>query len=95
MQELRLDVFENRVVWRIFGRLRKEAGENRSVRKFINPTLPQICFTSDRIKVDEIFGHVASIIKLNAYIILIGKRGGKRALVRPRRRWENGITVVL
>jgi hypothetical protein len=31
----------------------------------------------------------------NAYNILVGKIGGKRPLVRPRRRWQNNISLDL
>jgi hypothetical protein len=31
----------------------------------------------------------------NTYKILVGKPDGKRQLVRPRRRWEDNITVDL
>jgi hypothetical protein len=31
----------------------------------------------------------------NVYRVLMGKPEGKRSLGRPRRRWENGIRMVL
>jgi hypothetical protein len=31
----------------------------------------------------------------NVYRVFMGKPGGKRPLVRPRRRWEDGIKVDL
>jgi hypothetical protein len=38
-------------------------------------------------------GHVARTGEMrNAYIMLIGKSEGKRALVRPRRRWRTILT---
>jgi hypothetical protein len=33
--------------------------------------------------------------KKNAYIILVGKRDGKRPLGRPRRNWEDNIRMDL
>jgi hypothetical protein len=33
--------------------------------------------------------------KRNAYMILVGKPGGKRPQGRPRRRWENNIKTDL
>jgi hypothetical protein len=41
-------------------------------------------------------GHVARMAeKRNAYRILVGKPEGKRALERPRRRWEDYIKMDL
>jgi hypothetical protein len=41
-------------------------------------------------------GHVACIGKRRGtYRILVGKPEGKRPLVRPRRRWDNNIKMVL
>jgi hypothetical protein len=31
----------------------------------------------------------------NVYRVLVGKPEGKRSLVRPRRRWEDGIKMYL
>jgi hypothetical protein len=31
----------------------------------------------------------------NVYRVLVGKPEGKRSLVRPKRRWENGIRMDL
>jgi hypothetical protein len=41
-------------------------------------------------------GHVALMgEKRNAYMILVGKPGGKRPLGRPRRRWVGNIKMDL
>jgi hypothetical protein len=41
-------------------------------------------------------GHVARMGKeRNVYRVLMGKPEGKRPLVRPRRRWEDGIRMDL
>jgi len=41
-------------------------------------------------------GHVARIGEgRGVYKVLVGKPGGKRPLVRPRRRWENNIKMDL
>jgi len=33
--------------------------------------------------------------KRGVYVVLMGKPGGKRPLGRPRRRWENNISMDL
>jgi len=33
--------------------------------------------------------------KIYVYMVLMGKREGKRSLGRPRRRWEGNIKMVL
>ena len=39
-------------------------------------------------------GHVARMgKKRGVYRVLVGKRGGKSLLGRPKRRWEDNITV--
>ena len=39
-------------------------------------------------------GHVARMVdKRDVYSILVGKRGGKRPLGRPRCRWEDNIKM--
>jgi hypothetical protein len=41
-------------------------------------------------------GHVARMgEEREMYKVLVGKPEGKRPLVRPRRRWENGIRMIL
>jgi hypothetical protein len=40
-------------------------------------------------------GHVASIWKINAFKIVIGKHGRRRPPKRPRRRWEDYISTDL
>jgi hypothetical protein len=41
-------------------------------------------------------GHVARLgVRRGAYRVLVGKSKGKRELGRPRRRWEDNITVDL
>jgi hypothetical protein len=46
------------------------------------------------VKEDEINGTCSTNgEKRNAYRILVGKPGGKRPLRRPRRRWEDNITM--
>ena len=41
-------------------------------------------------------GHVARMVdKRDVYSILVGKRGGKRPLGKPRRRWEDNIKMYL
>jgi len=41
-------------------------------------------------------GHVARMgVSRNAYVLLVGKRNGKKPLGRPKRRWEDNIKMDL
>jgi hypothetical protein len=40
-------------------------------------------------------GYIARMVMRNAFRILVGKPQGKRLLGRPRRRWEENITMNL
>ena len=40
-------------------------------------------------------GHVARRVRRGAYRVLVGKPEGRRALGRPRSRWENDIKMDL
>jgi hypothetical protein len=90
-------VFENRVLRRVFGPKRDEvAGE---WRKLYNEEL-HILYSSPNIirqiksRRMGLAGHVARMgEEMNVYRVLMGKRGGKRPLGRPRRRWEDGIRM--
>jgi len=51
-------------------------------------------YTGDKIKEDEIAGHVACIGQVrNAWSILLRKPEGKRSLGRPRCRWEDDMRM--
>jgi hypothetical protein len=92
-------VFENRVLWRIFGPKRDEVtGE---WRKLHNGELHNLYSSPDiimQIKSRRMrwVGHVARMGEgRNVYRVLVGKPEGKRPLERPRRRWEDGIKMDL
>jgi hypothetical protein len=92
-------VFENRVLRRIFGPKRDEVtGE---CRKLHNEKLHNLYSSPDIIRQVKSrrmrwAGHVARMgEERKVYKILVGKPEGKRALGRPRRRWEDGIRMDL
>jgi hypothetical protein len=39
-------------------------------------------------------GHVAHMGERNMFKVLVGKPDGKRALGRPKRRWEDKTTLI-
>jgi hypothetical protein len=92
-------VFENRVLRRIFGPKRDE--ETGEWRKLHSDKL-HILYSSQNI-IRQIksrrmrwAGHVARMgEERKIYEVLVGKPEGKRPLVRPRCRWENGIRMDL
>jgi hypothetical protein len=98
-KELRLRVFENRALRRIFGPKRDEVtGE---WKKLHNEEL-HILYSSPniirKIKSRRMMwvGHVARMgEEKNVYKVLMGKPEGKRPLGRPRHRWEDGIRIDL
>jgi hypothetical protein len=98
-EEHRLRVFENRVLRRIFGP--KEDQVTGEWRKLHNEKLHNLYSSPDIIKQVKSrrmrwAGHVARIgEERNVYKVLVGKPEGKRPLGRPRRRWEDGIRMVL
>jgi hypothetical protein len=98
-EEHRLRVFENRVLRRIFGPKRDEVtGE---WKKLLNEELHNLYSSPDIIRQVKSrrmrwVGHVARMgEERKFYKFLVGKPEGKRPLVRPRRRWENRITMDL
>jgi hypothetical protein len=90
-------VFENRVPRRIFGPKRDEV--TGGWRKLHNEEL-HILYSSPNI-IRQIksrrmrwVGHVARMgDETEVYRVLVGKLKGKRPLVRPRHRWEDGIRM--
>jgi hypothetical protein len=92
-------VFENRVLRRIFGPKRYEVtGE---WRKLHNGELHNLYSSPDIIRQIKSrrmrwAGHVARMEEgRDVYRVLVGKPEGKRPLVRPRRRCEDGIKMDL
>jgi hypothetical protein len=87
-------VFENRVLRGIFGQKRDEVtGE---WRKLHSEDLRILCSSPNIIRQIKSrrmrwAGHVACMgEERKVYKVLMGKPEGKRALVRPRHRWEDG-----
>jgi hypothetical protein len=92
-------VFVNRVLKRIFGLTRDEVtGE---WRKLHNGELRNLYSSPDIIRQIKSIrrrwaGHVARMGEgRNVYSVLVGKPEGKSPLGRPRRRWEDGIKLIL
>jgi hypothetical protein len=92
-------VFENRVLWRIFGPKRDEVMGER--RKLHNEELHDLYSSPSIIRIIKSrrmrwAGHVARMgEKRNAYRLLVGTPEGKRPLGRPRRRWVDNIRMDL
>jgi hypothetical protein len=89
----RLRVFENRVLWRIFGPKRDEVtGELRrlhSEKLYALYSSPNVFRVSKprRMRWAE---HVARMeAKRGAYRVVVGKPEGRSSLGKPRRRWQN------
>jgi len=95
-EELRLRVFENRVVRRIFGPKSDEVtGE---WRKLHNEELNDLYSSPNIVRVMKPkrmrwAGLVARTERRGAYIVLMGKPQGRRLLGRPRRRCEINIKM--
>jgi hypothetical protein len=94
-EDHRLRVFENRVLRRIFGPERDEVtGE---WRKLLSEELHNLYSSPDIIRQVKSrrmrwAGHVARMGEdRKVHKVLLGKPEGKRPLVRPRRRWEDGV----
>ncbi|KAJ4442184.1 hypothetical protein ANN_12050 [Periplaneta americana] len=98
-EELRLRVFENKVLRKIFGAKRDEVTGEWS--KLHNTELHALYSSSDiirNIKSRRLrwAGDLARIGESrNAYRVLVGRPEGKRPLGRPRRRWEDNIKMDL
>jgi hypothetical protein len=97
-EKRRLRVFENRVLWRMFGPKRDEVtGE---CRKLHNEELHDLYSSATIVQVIKSrmrwAGHVARMGKgRGVYKVLVRKPEGKRPLGRPRHRWEDNITMDL
>ncbi|KDR10035.1 hypothetical protein L798_15697 [Zootermopsis nevadensis] len=93
-EEHRLQVFENRVLRRIFGPRREDDG---AWRKLHNDELKNLYSSPSIVRVIKSrrmrwAGHVARMDGTRGvHPILVGKPEGKRLLGRPRRRWEDNL----
>jgi hypothetical protein len=92
-------MFENRVLWRLFGPKRDEV--TGGWRKLHNEELHGLYSSTGIVRVIKArrmrwAGHVARMGEMRgAYNILVGRPGGRRPLGRPRRRWEDNIKMDL
>ena len=99
VQFLRLRVFENRVLKRVFGPKRDEVTGER--RKLHNEELSDLYSLPNIVRVVKSrrmrwAGHVARMGEgRGVHRVLIGKPERKRPLGRPRRRWEDNIKMEL
>jgi hypothetical protein len=97
--EHRLTVFGKRLLRRIFGPMRDE--EMGEWRKLHSGQLHNLYSSPDIIRQIKSrrmrwAGHVARMGEgRNVYRVLVGKPEGNRPLVRPRRRWKDGIRMDL
>jgi hypothetical protein len=98
-EEYRLRVFENRVLRRICEPKRYEVTKGwRSLHSeelndlYCSPNIIRV-MKSKRMK---LAWHIACMEKRRGvYRVLVGRPEGKRPLGRPRRRWEDNITMDL
>jgi hypothetical protein len=96
---IRLRVFENRVLRRIFGPKTDEV--TGGWRKLLNEELHGLYSAPSIVTVIKArkmrwAGHVAHVGEVRgAYTILVGRPEGRRPLGRPRRRWEDNIKTDL
>jgi len=98
-EEVRLRLFENRVLRRIFGPERDEVTGER--RKLHNEELNDLysspgIFRVIKSRIMSCVGHVASMGESRGvYSVLVGKLEGRRPLGRPRLRREDNIMMDL
>ena len=97
-EERRPRVFENRVLWRVFGPRKDEVtGEWRKMDEELNDLYPSpnVVRMIKSIRV-RWAGHVVRMgDRRSVYRVLVGKPEGKRPFVRPRHRWEVNIKMDL
>ena len=98
-EERKLRVFENMVLWRIFGPRRDEVTEEW--RRLHNKELHDLYSSPNIVRVIKSrrmrwAGHVARMGEERVvYRVLVGKPEGRRPLGRPRRRWVDNIRMDL
>jgi hypothetical protein len=97
--EHRLSVFENRVLWGLFGHKRDEVtGECRKLHngELHNMYSPTNIIRQINSRIMRRAGHVARMgEERNVYRVLVEEPEGKRPLGRPRRRWDGAAELVL
>jgi hypothetical protein len=96
---MKLRVFDNKVLRRIFGPRRGEV--TGDWRKLHNEELNDLYSSPNIVRVIKSrrmrwAGHVARIVEeRGVYRVLVGKPEGRRPLGRPRRRWVDNIRMDL
>jgi hypothetical protein len=99
MEERRLRVFENMALRRVLGP--KSDGVTGEWRKLHNEELNDLYSLPNIVRVVKSrrmrwAGHVARMSEdRGVHRVMVGKPEGKRALGRPRRRWEDNIKMDL
>jgi hypothetical protein len=98
-QKLRLSMFENRMLRRIFGHKKDEVtGEWRKLYneelKYLYPS-PNIVRVIESSRMRWVVYVARMGERRHVYKVLVGKSEGKRPLGRLRRRWEDNIKVDL
>jgi hypothetical protein len=88
-------LFENRVLWRIFGNKRNEI--TGKWRKLHNEELNDLYCSPNIIRVikSRRIGWSAYVARMVESRGLVGKPEGNRPFGRPRRRWEDNIKIDL
>jgi hypothetical protein len=70
--------------------------EDRVLRRIVGPKRDEIMGERQKLQENEVGRAVAHMGEgRNVYRVLVGKPKGKRPLVRPRHRWEDGIKMDL
>ena len=96
-EERRLRVFENRVLWKVFGPKRDEV--TGKWRKLHNEELNDLYSNIVRVVKSRRMRWGGHVVRMGedrgVHRVLVGKPEGKRLLGRPRRRWEDNIKMGL